>query len=146
MTGPRHVDGTATPVGADPVTSGCSASEVNGLVARWLMDAAGFRRVEALGQAAMLEKAASELRAVCRAEEGRLLTIAEASQATGYSADHLRRLVNQGKLDNLGGRGIIRVRARDLPRKPTLASTASITQLHCTSRQQVVRSYLKKED
>jgi hypothetical protein len=45
------------------------------------------------------------------------MTLTEAAVCTGYSADHIGRLVRQGKIRNLGRKGAPRVRVRDLPRR-----------------------------
>jgi len=47
----------------------------------------------------------------------RAVTINEAAKISGFSADHLRRLVREGKLEEVGTGGVMRVRVGDLPRK-----------------------------
>jgi hypothetical protein len=51
--------------------------------------------------------------------------IATASQVSGYSADHLRRLISQGKLRNAGRKGAPKVFISDLPRRIQRVAPAS---------------------
>jgi hypothetical protein len=46
-----------------------------------------------------------------------VLTLSQAADASGYSADHLGRLIREGRLANVGRAGAPRVSRRDLPRK-----------------------------
>jgi len=66
-------------------------------------------RARALEWAAALVEHALAMRADER------LTLDEASLRSGYSADHLARLIRAGRLANAGRRGAPRVRAGDLP-------------------------------
>jgi hypothetical protein len=58
-----------------------------------------------------------ELEAALEAERSEVLTLAEASQLSGFSAEHLSRLVRDGRLANVGRKGAPRVRRGDLPLK-----------------------------
>jgi hypothetical protein len=55
------------------------------------------------------------------------LSLTEAAERTGYTADHIGRLVREGKLPNAGRRNVPRVRARDLAKqcKPKLAARSA---------------------
>lgn len=46
------------------------------------------------------------------------LTPRQAAKESGYTADHLRDLLRQGKLPNVGEENAPRIRRGDLPRKP----------------------------
>jgi len=48
------------------------------------------------------------------------LTVPEAAVESGYSEAHLRDLAHQGTLPLVDGTGRMRIRRRDLPRKPGL--------------------------
>jgi hypothetical protein len=63
------------------------------------------------------EDAASELQAHLRDTGMELLTLQAAARETGYSADHLGRLIRAGKLENHGREHAPKVRRGDLPRK-----------------------------
>ena len=68
------------------------------LADRWREQACRLRMLEAHGQAASLELAATELDAEIERLEQELLSISEASAVCGYSEEHLRRLVHEGSL------------------------------------------------
>ena len=67
-----------------------------------------------------MEWAAAEIRRALEAEGNEELTLAEGALRSGYSEDHLCRLVRTGRIPDLrpSRRGPIRIRARDLPIKP----------------------------
>jgi len=54
--------------------------------------------------------------------EAHTLTLRDAARESGYTADHLGRLVRNGTLPNVGRKHSPRVRACDLPRKPAAAT------------------------
>lgn len=88
------------------------------LPAEWLrlaekQDKLGVRQV-----ACTLRHCAEELEAALDEQDGALLNLQEAAEESGYSADHLGRLVSEGKLPNAGERHAPRIRRADLPRKP----------------------------
>lgn len=61
-------------------------------------------------------------------EAAEILSMQEASQHSGYSGDHLARLVKQGKLPTLrpaGSRARYAFRRSDLPQKPGAQHTSS---------------------
>lgn len=73
------------------------------------------------GKARVLEWAADQVEQALRDESNCLLTIEEAAHASGYSEQHLARLVRQGRVPDLrprGSKGRILIRASDLPTKP----------------------------
>ena len=73
--------------------------------------------------AAMLSRMLQELEAALTGERSEELTISEASHVSGFSTEHLARLVRQGRIANVGRKGAPRVRRGDLPSKavPTMA-------------------------
>lgn len=91
---------------------------VEGLVQRWRKDAALLRQYRNQQQAEWLEDRAAELEAVQLEEAHAQLTLAEAANVTGYSTDHLGRLVRQGKVPNAGTKYRPRLRRGDLPWRP----------------------------
>jgi len=63
--------------------------------------------------------------AVIRAEDERVLSLADASEVSGYSSDHLRRLYRQGALPGeRRGRRLL-FKSADLPRKPKAERVAA---------------------
>ena len=61
--------------------------------------------------------AAAELEQALQALGEESLTLVEAAQLCGYSANHIGSLVRQGKIANLGRKNAPRVRRSDLPTK-----------------------------
>ena len=81
-----------------------------------------FERFGALVNGAALCRAlVQDLTQLQHARHNRVLSLAEASEISGYSQAHLARLVKQGKLRSLrpmGSRGRLTFSKADLPRKP----------------------------
>lgn len=69
-------------------------------------------------RARALEWAAVRFEHALRQQADEHLTLSEASKRSGYSAEHIARLLRDGKLPNAGRRGAPRVRAGDLPARP----------------------------
>ena len=61
--------------------------------------------------------AADELEEALDAEGDELVTITEAARRSGFSPDHLGRLVRDGKVPNRGRPHAPRIRLADVPRK-----------------------------
>ena len=72
----------------------------------------------------LVRSMADQLEAVVVDQGSEVLTLREASAESGYSADHLGRMIRAGKVPNAGRRGAPRVRRSDLPTK-----TASLTRV-----------------
>ena len=89
----------------------------------WRGEAERLRHYGAIGNAVALEAAAEQLDAALRADAGVRLTITRAAAESGYSADHLERLLREGSLPNAGRKHAPRIRRVDLPRKPNATST-----------------------
>jgi hypothetical protein len=83
----------------------------------WRTLAAQQRRLGADAQARILEFCADELAAALRRRGDELLGLTRAAQESGYSADHLSRLLREGKIPNSGRKSKPLVRRRDLPHK-----------------------------
>ncbi len=92
---------------------------IDALVQDWRARASKLRDWASANEAARAwEAAAAELEAAIRAEEHELLNLQQAADRSGYSPDHLGRLVREGRLPNSGRANAPRIRAGDLPRKP----------------------------
>jgi hypothetical protein len=83
----------------------------------WRSLAAQQRRLGADSQARILEFCADELAAAFRRAGDELLSLAHAARESGYSADHLSRLVREGKIPNSGRKAKPLIRRSDLPQK-----------------------------
>src|SRR5581483_11980447 len=115
---------------------------VEGLVSRWRERAGALRTWGGSeGAARAWETAAAELEAALRAARDELLTLEAAATESGYSADHLGRLLRAGKLPNAGRPHAPRIRRGDLPRKPGGLPQPVIG---CISRTQIARSVVNR--
>lgn len=73
-----------------------------------------------------LEWAADRIESALDAEDNALLSLREASRLSGYSTEHLARLVRCGRIPDRrapGSRGRICIHASDLPKRPRRAHT-----------------------
>jgi hypothetical protein len=66
----------------------------------------------------LIDEILADLDAVEREARGKLVKLAEASRACGYTPDHLRVLIRSGKLTDYGRPHAPRVRLDELPKKP----------------------------
>ena len=117
------------------------------LAFEWRSKATLFREHEEAGVAIAYERCASELEGALDQEADTVLTLQDAAEISGYSADHLGRLVREGKLPNAGREGAPRIRVRDLPRKADGAASEVATEPRpCEiSNAQIVQSIIEKE-
>lgn len=99
-------------------------SSPRALSAHWRAKANEMSAVGALAQAATFEFCANELEAALGEIDDELLNLQQAAAESGYSADHLGRLVKCGTIRNAGRLGSPRIARRDLPMKPGVANPA----------------------
>lgn len=97
-------------------------TKLNQMATEWAAFSRQLReRAGANEAAAAYASAATDLRAVAEELDDQLdasLTVADASRECGYSERQLRRMIAEGRLDNVGRRYAPRLRRRDLPQKP----------------------------
>ncbi len=93
------------------------AEPLRDLADGWRADAERLRTWGCGDQAMILERCADELDAYTATEADATLSLDEAATASGYSVAHLRRLVAQGVLDDVGTNGVVALRQQDLPLK-----------------------------
>jgi len=94
------------------------------LVQEWLEEAERIRsryRDESL--AALCEAHARELEVALRTSLDEEVTLSRAAELSGYSKSHLRRLMDQGVIPNVGKPGSPRLRLGDLPFRPKRMTT-----------------------
>ncbi len=115
---------------------------------------AAFKKVAAIAReytaderaAAIWERAAEMVEESLRRSGLELLTLPQAEAESGYSRDHLRRLIDEGKIPNAstvdGSRSILR---KDLPRKPG-HGVAPTHPAVPSSRLQAARAVAGRED
>ena len=75
--------------------------------------------------AVAFEKAADELEAALSAGADAIVPLNDAARRSGYSPDHLGRMVRDGRLTNHGTKHRPRVRLGDLPRKAQSANVGA---------------------
>ncbi len=120
---------------------------IEGLPAKWRRQAKSLRRYGGDTPAAALERCAADLEAALVERDETTFSLVEAARESGYSADHLGRLVRDGKIPNAGRPGAPRIAHKDLPRKasapaePRLAEKPRRSEL---SNAQIVQSIIEK--
>lgn len=67
----------------------------------------------------VLERCITELEVAVRQQHDEPLTLAAAARESGYSENHLGRLIREGRIPNAGRLHAPAIRRGDLPRKPT---------------------------
>ena len=92
---------------------------------KWATEAHAMRQRGALvNGAALLDEVLRDFAAVTVRNGNEELNLAQASRESGYSADHLGRLVKGGAIPNAGRSHAPRIRRRDLPRKASALRAA----------------------
>jgi len=108
------------------------------LVARWQTRRVEWKRLGAhVDGAAVADEVLADLALLEQFENDEILSLEAASTVSGYSRDHIARLIRQGRIPNAGRPNAPRVRRRDLPRKA--ASLQSLIESDI-SRAQIARS------
>lgn len=117
-------------------------SALSELPARWRDLASLFREHADERVARAYERAADEVEKALDQQENEVLTLARAAVESGYSADHLGRMVREGKIPNAGRPGAPRIARGDLPLKSRhVASPNNSGQL---DRTQIVRAAIEE--
>lgn len=92
---------------------------IEALGLEWIAEADAYTLKGVATEAAnTLRRCANELRLRFRYEQEHTVNLQEAAAISGYTADHIGKLVRDGKVENLGRLNSPRVRVADLPRKP----------------------------
>jgi hypothetical protein len=112
------------------------------LIARWQARRDEWRRLGAQVDGARLcEEVLADFATLAADGDDALLTLTEAARLSGYSREHLGRLVRAGTIENAGRPNAPRIRLRDLPRKAGHLPPERVPeQLPGTSKGQIVRS------
>ena len=86
---------------------------------KWKTRRDEFARFRASVDAATLcDELLADLENAVQVRDGEILTLREASTVSGYTVDHLARLIRQGRIPNGGRRGAPRIRVGDIPVRP----------------------------
>jgi len=110
----------------------------------WREEAEHLRELGADPQAGTLEWCARALEVAWDTWKNEELPLGPAAEESGYTADHLGRLLRDRKIHNAGAPDGPRIRRQDLPRKPR-------ADVHCHdvplfSKEQIARSIVNSED
>jgi len=117
------------------------APALESLAGQWRARAQELRSWGGDAPAKALERAAADLDAALARERDVLLTLEQGAAESGYSADHLGRLLRQGALPNAGAKHTPRIRRSDLPRKAGVLRAAPAVGI---SRAQIARSVVNR--
>ena len=148
VTGNSHRHRRRTP--RSPTARPPAHASVQSLLDAWLQQAEALRHYGGDNLAVVLERCADELEATLLERDETTLTLTDAARESGYTREHLGRLVRDGKIPNAGRRGAPRIARRHLPRKhrdpespsgPRLARERSRGQL---SSRGIVRSIIER--
>jgi hypothetical protein len=90
------------------------------LILKWRELAETLRAEGCSEVAAARERCATELEAVLHTHDSQALSIEQAATESGYSAEHLRRLLREAPALNAGRSGKPLIHRRDLPRKAAI--------------------------
>ena len=92
-------------------------ASVEGLPANWRQQAKALRRYGGETPATAIERCADDLEATLVERDETTFSLVEAARESGYSAEHLGRLVRDGRIPNAGRPGAPRIARAHLPRK-----------------------------
>ena len=97
-------------------------------VAKWSGEAETLRRLGAhVDGAKLIEAIVADFQTVHRAERSEALTLEEAARESGYTPDHLGRLLRSGAIPNAGRKNAPRILRRHLPYKPGALRAGAFT-------------------
>ena len=122
-------------------------TSVETLPAAWRRQAKALRRYGGETPAVALDSCAAELEATLIEKDEITFSLTEAARESGYSADHLGRLVRDGKIPNAGRPGAPRIARGHLPRKaqaPAEPRLAEKPHPREVSNVQIVQSIIDK--
>ena len=150
MTGSSHRGRNRRRTPRPPTGRPATPASVQSLLDAWLKQAEALRHYGGDNLAVVLERCADELEATLRKRDETTLTLTDAARESGYTREHLGRLVRDGKIPNAGRPGAPRIARRHLPRKhqdqepvsgPRLARERGRRQV---SSRGIVRSIIEK--
>ena len=120
-------------------------ASVEGLPADWRRQAKSLRQYGGETPAKAIERCADDLEATLRERDETTLSLVEAARESGYSRDHLGRLVRDGKIPNAGRPNAPRIARRHLPRKaPAALPLAEEPRPRERSNVQIVQSIIER--
>ncbi len=120
---------------------------LGGIIRKWMERREIFRRSHAWVEGARIcDEMLADLGAVASDDQAQLLSLTQAAAMSGYSREHLGRLVRDAKIPNAGTPNAPRIRRCDLPTKPGYLPTRDpALHLLVSSKGQIVRSVANPE-
>ncbi len=95
-----------------------AAAPLDALRTKWRARRDEFARFQAaVNGATLCDELLADLNGALLAHDDEVLTLRDAAAVSGYTVDHLARLIRQGKLPNAGRKRAPRVHRRDVPLK-----------------------------
>jgi len=121
---------------------------VRDVVSRWRAEQLRFERLGALVDGAkLIGQLLDEVESAAVADNDEVLSLAEAATESGYSPQHLARLIRESRIPNAGRVHAPRIRRSDLPKKPpTLRSARPRMHLLGVGPGQVARAIVAREE
>jgi hypothetical protein len=108
--------------------SGSEVGTLQAFVAKWSDEAESLRRLGAhVDGALLIDAILADLSVLDRAKATEALTLEEAARESGYTSDHLGKLLRVGAIPNAGRKNAPRILRRHLPRKPSALREQRIT-------------------
>lgn len=96
-----------------------SAKPIRGIAQEWKRQSRELGTRYGISQVTRtLDSLAADLLQAVDTAENRLFNLTEAAEVSGYSADHLGRLVRAGTIPNAGRPNAPKIALRDLPMRP----------------------------
>jgi hypothetical protein len=120
---------------------GNEVGTLQAFIAKWSDEAETLRRLGAhVDGALLIDAILADLSALDRANASEALTLELASRESGYTADHLGKLLRAGTIPNAGRKNAPRILRRHLPLKPSaLRYQRSNAQLAIATPGQIAR-------
>lgn len=86
---------------------------------RWMARREEFQRLQvSVDGASLCDEVIADLERLRQERDGKALSLNDAAKLSGYSREHLARLIRSGKLANAGRKHSPRILAADLPKRP----------------------------
>jgi hypothetical protein len=96
-----------------------ASDHITALIERWQGRQQEWSRLHAqVDGAALAGEVVADLQKIAESNGAEELTLTAASTLSGYSTDHLSRLLRDGAIPNAGRKGSPRIRRADLPIRP----------------------------
>ena len=94
-------------------------THISEIIERWHARQTEWSRLHVqVDGAALAGEIVADLEKIAESDGSDALTLNAASELSGYSTDHLSRMLREGTIPNAGRKGVPRIRRADLPNRP----------------------------